>query len=110
MDRSPQLRHPGVKLGDGILLGELDVGEELDLRVVAERKAISFRRVDVRHVTDGAGVDQRADHGGAERAGTAGDDDMTLVIVHGPLPLAARAPASSPMVRAMQGRISIPAA
>jgi hypothetical protein len=109
MDRSPQLRHPGVKLGDGILLGEFDVGDELDLRVVAVSEAIRFRRVDVGHVADGAGVEQCADHGGAERAGTAGDDDMTVAIVHRLLPLAARVTASSPMARAMQGRISIPA-
>ena len=87
MDRGPQLRHAGIEPRDGILLGELDIGDELDLRVVAERKALRFRRDHVGHMADGAGLDQRADHRGAERAGAAGDDDMTVAKVHRLLPL-----------------------
>jgi hypothetical protein len=43
-----------------------------------------------------------ADHGGAQRAGSTGDDDVTVAIIHRLLPLLANALASSIMPRAMQ--------
>jgi hypothetical protein len=55
--------------------------------MVAQRKPIRFRSVDIWHVADRAGRDQRADHGGAQRAGSAGDDHVAVTIVHRPLPL-----------------------
>jgi hypothetical protein len=85
MDRGPQLGHAVVELGNGGLLAQLDIADEPDLRVIAVREAVGFRRTDVGHVADGAGLDQRANRRGAQRAGPAGDDHMTLAIVHRPL-------------------------
>jgi hypothetical protein len=61
------IRNPPVVVEPGYvgLLGQLDIGHELDLGMIAPRKAVSFRRVDVRHVADGAGLDQRAHDSGA---------------------------------------------
>ena len=49
---------------------------------VAQAKALRFRLVETRHVARRAGLDQRRDHGGAERAGAAGDHDVTIAKVH----------------------------
>ena len=91
MDRSPELRHAAVKLGNGRFLGQINTGDELDLGTVTERKAIGFRLIDIWHVADSAGLEQRANHRGAERSGSAGDDHMAIAIVHWPLPLLANA-------------------
>src|SRR5262249_24856735 len=92
-------------LGHGGLLGQLDIADELDLGMVAERKAIGFRPIDIRHVADGAGLDQRTNHPGPERSGAPVNADMAMRIVHRPLPLLANTLASSPMARPMQGRV-----
>ena len=55
--------------------------------MVAERKTVGFRPGDVGHVADGTGVDERGDRGGPQRAGSAGDDDVAVTIVHPRLPL-----------------------
>src|SRR5262249_23058695 len=101
----PELRHATVKLGHGRLLSQLDIGDELDLGMVAERKTIGLRPIDIRHVADGAGFDQRSNHRGAERPGSAGNDHVAIAIVHRPLPWLANALASSSMARPMQGRV-----
>src|SRR5204863_7989374 len=90
------------KLGDGRLLGQIDVGDERDFGMLAQRKPIRLRSVVIWHVADRTGRDQRADHGGAQRAGSAGDDDVAVAIIHRLLPLLANALASSIMPRAMQ--------
>ena len=73
--------------------------------MIAERKAIGLRTVDIGHVADGAGLDQRANHRGAERAGSAGHDDMAVAIIHRLLPLLQRTSHHRPAARPMQGRI-----
>jgi hypothetical protein len=73
--------------------------------MLAQRKPIRLRSIEIWDVADGAGLDQRADHGGAQRAGSAGDDDMAVAIIHRLLPLLPNVPASSIMSRAMQGPI-----
>jgi hypothetical protein len=70
--------------------------------MVAQRKPIRFRSVNIWHVADRPGCDQRADHGRAQRAGSTGDDDVAVAIVHRFLPLLANALASSIMRRVMQ--------
>ena len=52
------------------------------LLVLAQPKALRLRLVEARHVADGAGLDQRRDDGGAERAGSAGDHHVTIAEVH----------------------------
>src|SRR5262249_60167317 len=78
---------------------------ELHLGIVEKHKAIGLRPIIKSHVADGAGLDQRTNHRGAERSGAAGNDDMAIAIVHRPLPLLANTLASSPIARPMQGRV-----
>ena len=46
---------PSIEPGDGSFFGQLDVGDQLDLRMIAQRETIGFRGVDIGHVADGAG-------------------------------------------------------
>ena len=55
---------------------------EHDLLMPAQAEMLRFRLVEAGHMAEPASLDQRRDHGGAERAGPAGDDDMTAVKVH----------------------------
>jgi hypothetical protein len=53
--------------------------------MMAQGETIGFRGKDVGHVADGARCDERGHHGGAERAGPAGDDDVAITVIHRPL-------------------------
>ncbi len=55
--------------------------------MVAQRKTLGFCPVDVGHMADGPGFNERGDRGGTQRAGSAGDDHVAVTIVHRPLPL-----------------------
>ncbi len=50
--------------------------------MVPPAATLGFGHDDIRHVAGRAGLDQRADHGAAERAGASGDDDMAVAKVH----------------------------
>ena len=76
-----------------------------DLLVVAQPEALRFGLVEARHVAERAGLDQRGDDGGAERAGAAGDDDMTVAEIHRGYPLPSLA-AASPAIEAVAAMIS----
>jgi hypothetical protein len=80
-----------VELGDGSLLGQIGAGDKLDFGVIAERKTIGLSRIDVGHVAGRTGLDERGNHRGAQCAGSAGDDDVTVAVVHRPLLLLADA-------------------
>jgi hypothetical protein len=82
MDRRPQPRHAVEQFGDRGFVGEVRALHQLDLRVAAQGKGLRLGRDHKRDMTDGAGLDQRVHHCRAERAGPAGDDDMTVAIVH----------------------------
>ena len=54
----------------------------IDLLVVAQPKALRLGLIEARHVTNGAGFDEALDQSRAERAGAAGDHDVTIAKVH----------------------------
>ena len=82
MDRRPERSDPVIEAGNVGLIRQVagDTGD--DLLVVAERKPLRFRLVEAGHMANGAVLDQRRDDGGAERAGAAGDNDMTIAEIH----------------------------
>ncbi len=94
---------PSIDAADDRLVGEIaGDGEHRLAYGRARRKRLRLRFVEAGHVADRAGFDQRRDHGGAERAGAAGDDDMT--VAESPCRL------SSPIIadlRGEQGRAKI---
>jgi hypothetical protein len=73
---------PAAKPPDRCFVGEVAGNAELHLLVVPQRKALRFRLVEAGNVADRAGSDQGLDHGGAERPGTAGNDNVTIAEVH----------------------------
>ncbi len=82
MDRGPQGGHARIKPRHRTLVSQLAIGDQMHLGMLAQREAFGFSGVDEGHVADSTGLDQCAHHGGAEGAGPAGDDDMTVAIVH----------------------------
>jgi hypothetical protein len=50
--------------------------------MIAEPEARGFCLGDAGHVANGACLDQSRDDRGSERAGTAGNDDMTIAKIH----------------------------
>ena len=87
MDRGPEFRDAGVERVHRRLVGEIAERDERDLLVLAMRKTLRLVLAAIGHMAGRAGVDQRADHRGAERAGAAGHHHMTIAIVHSPRPL-----------------------
>ena len=69
VDRGPQRRDPLIEPGDGRRIGETAGDGERHALMLAQPQALRLRLVAARHVADGAGIDQRRDDGGAERAG-----------------------------------------
>ena len=82
MDRRPERPDRLVEPPDRRLVGEVAGDGELHLLVVPQRKALRFRLVEAGNVADRAGPDQGLDDSGAERAGAAGNDNMTIAKVH----------------------------
>ena len=82
MDRRPQLRHAVDRAAPPPPRRRRSTGAyQRHLRMVAHAEALGLRLESmIGHVADGAGLDQRADDGGPERAGAAGDDDMAIAI------------------------------
>ena len=56
--------------------------DQLDLGCGAQRKTLGLGRMQIRDVAHRAGLTSALDHGGAERTGAAGHDDMTIAIIH----------------------------
>ena len=82
MDRRPERTDRLIEPSDRCFVGEVAGNAELHLLVVPQRKALRFRLVEAGNVADRAGSDQGLDHGGAERPGTAGNDNVTIAEVH----------------------------
>src|SRR6266853_713101 len=71
--------------------GEVEAGRDMDARIVAVRIFFEFGGDHVRHMAHRAGGAQRADDGGPQRAGPAGDHDIGVVISdHGSISRSAR--------------------
>jgi hypothetical protein len=58
--------------------------------MIAKRRSLRFGLVTARHATKSAGFEKRRDDGAAQRAGTAGDDDMPIPKIHDANPLRER--------------------
>ena len=86
MDRRPERRQTLVKPPDRRLVGKVDAGRDMDAGVVAMRKPFQLGGDDIGDVANRPGGAQRADHGGSQGAGAAGDDDMRAVISDHGLP------------------------
>src|SRR5438552_2522016 len=80
MDRPPERRQARVKPAHRGLIGEVKAGRDMDARIVAVRIFFEFGGDHVRHMAHRAGGAQRADDGGPQRAGPAGDHDIGVVI------------------------------
>ena len=87
VDRSPERGNPVIEGGDIFLVGQVADDDELHLRALAQPKALRLGLVEARHMADGAGFDQAFDQRGAERTGAAGDDDVTIMKIHGGFPI-----------------------
>src|SRR3984957_2028740 len=81
MDRRPQRARAGIEPGDGGLVGQLGRPDQLHPGVALERKALSLAGLDIRHAAAGPGIEQGLHHGPAQRAGTAGDDNLAAAII-----------------------------
>ena len=82
MDRGPERTDALIQSGDVGLIGQIAGHAGDDLLVVAQPKTLRLRFVEARHMADRAGLDQRGDDRGAERAGAARDNDVTIAKVH----------------------------
>jgi len=102
MDRRPQLRNAAVEARDVGLLAQALALHEPHAGVAAQRKALGLGGDHIGDMADRPCFDERADEGGPERAGPAGDDHIPLAIVHVRAPLRLAAGASSPRLRLMQ--------
>ena len=50
--------------------------------MIAPAKPFRLGAIDVGYMTNSTRLDQGADHGGAERAGSAGDNNLAVAIIH----------------------------
>ena len=82
MDRGPKLVDTVEKLRDAPLVSEITAGNKLHALMPSVGKVLDPVLVDIGHVADRAGCKQRAHDRSAESAGSAGDDDRTIAIIH----------------------------
>ncbi len=82
MNRRPQRRQVGKDAVNRGLLGEIAGDDRFRLAYARQSRSASPPLRRRGHATSGAGIEQRRDHRGAERAGAAGDDDMTIAKIH----------------------------
>src|SRR5690606_9332936 len=67
---------------DARFVGEIATGDELHALMIAVGKALRLLLVAIGHMADRAAREKRFHDGGAEGAGSAGDDDVTIAKVH----------------------------
>ncbi len=80
MDRGPQLGHRRIQAADGRLVRQTAAGNERHAGAAAIGKAHRLHLLDVGHVADRPGLEERADDRDAERAGPAGHHHVTIAI------------------------------
>ncbi len=82
MDRGPQVRNGIEQLCHRRFIGQRGSGDKLHARMRPMSKVFRMGLAHVGDVASSAGLQQGADHGGAERAGSAGDDHVTIAKIH----------------------------